>query len=104
MNYIKLSTIALITATSFITVSCGDKKTDESTTNTEQTETKTKPYPLDHCVVSGEKLGSMGEPHVFVYEGQQIKQCCDNCEPKFRKDPEKYLKMINAPKASKHQH
>ncbi len=104
MNYIKLSTIVLITATSIFTVSCGDKKAEESTTNTEQTETKAKPYPLDHCVVSGEKLGSMGEAHVFVYEGQQIKQCCDNCEPKFRKDPEKYLKKIAEGKTSKHQH
>ncbi len=106
VNYIKLSTIVLITASSLITVSCGDKKPEGSASNdnAEQTETKAKPYPLDHCVVSGEKLGSMGEPHVFVYEGQQIKQCCDNCEPKFRKDPEKYLKMINDPKASKHQH
>jgi YHS domain-containing protein len=106
MNYIKLSTIALITATSFITVSCGDKKAEEpaSKDNAEQREVSVKPYPLDHCVVSGEKLGSMGEPHVFVYEGQEIKQCCDNCEPKFRKDPEKYLKMINEPKTSEHQH
>ena len=88
MNYIKLSTIALITATSLITVSCGDKKDGETTEKTEQAEAKVTPYTLDYCVVSGEKLGSMGEAHVFVYQGQQIKQCCDNCEPKFRKDPE----------------
>jgi YHS domain-containing protein len=106
MNYTKLSKIALIAATSIITVSCGDKNAAEpsSTNKAEQAEASVKPYPLDHCVVSGEKLGSMGEPHVFVYEGQEIKQCCDNCEPKFRKDPEKYLKMIAEPDTSKHQH
>ena len=59
----------------------------------------TKPYPLKTCVVSGEKLGSMGDPIVFVHEGQEIKLCCKNCRPDFDKDSAKYLaKLAGSPK------
>jgi hypothetical protein len=54
-----------------------------------------KPYPLKTCIVSDEKLeGDMGDPYVFVYQGQQIKLCCKNCLPDFEKDPAKYLKKL----------
>lgn len=53
-----------------------------------------KPYPLDTCLVSGEKLGEMGKPFEIVHEGQQIKFCCKNCAPKFAKDPTKYLSKL----------
>jgi len=55
---------------------------------------KVKPYPLDTCLVSDEKLGSMGKPVVFTYEGQEIKLCCKSCRPKFKKDPATYLKKL----------
>lgn len=51
-------------------------------------------YPLSTCVVSGEKLGSMGEPYVFEYEGKKVKLCCDGCEDDFKKEPAKYLAKI----------
>ncbi len=53
-----------------------------------------KAYPLDTCLVSGEKLGDMGEPVVITYQGQQIKFCCDSCVPKFNKEPEKFLSKL----------
>lgn len=56
-----------------------------------------KPYPLDVCLVAGEKLGSMGKPHVIVHEGQEIKFCCSGCEPDFKKEPAKFLAKL-APK------
>lgn len=56
-----------------------------------------KPYPLQVCIVSGEKLGSMGEPFVFVHQGQQIKLCCGGCEDDFKKEPAKYLAKLNKP-------
>lgn len=63
---------------------------------------KAKPYPLDTCVVSGEKLGEMGKPFVFVYEGQEIKMCCKNCKKDFDKEPAKYIKKLDeAEKAAK---
>jgi hypothetical protein len=56
--------------------------------------TAAKPYPLDKCIVSDEKLGEMGEPFAFVHEGQEIKLCCKPCQKDFNKDPKKYLKKI----------
>lgn len=60
----------------------------------EKAEQKPKPYPLDKCVVSGEKLGDHGKPHVFTHEGQEIKLCCKDCLKDFKKEPAKYMKKI----------
>ena len=59
-----------------------------------------KPYPLNTCLVDDMKLGSMGEPYVFVYRGQEIKFCCADCKPEFLKDPDKYLKKIHDAQSS----
>jgi len=56
---------------------------------------KGKPYPLTTCVVSGEKLDSMGKPKVIQYEGREVRFCCEGCEPNFRKDPKTYLKKLD---------
>lgn len=59
------------------------------------TPTDAKPYPLDVCIVSDHKLGGeMGEPVVLVHEGQEIKFCCQDCVPDFKKDPAKYLAKL----------
>lgn len=57
-----------------------------------------KPYPLQTCVVSGEKLGAMGKPYVLVYEGQEMKFCCKHCKKDFDKDPAKYIEKLQAAK------
>ena len=54
--------------------------------------TKVLPYESDVCIVSGNKLGSMGTPVSIVYKGKKIKFCCSPCIKKFNKSPEKYLK------------
>lgn len=62
-------------------------------------------YPLDVCVVSGEKLGSMGKPVVLQHEGREVRLCCPGCIDKFKKEPAKYLKKLDdAEKAKKHDH
>ncbi len=53
-----------------------------------------KPDLLPTCPVSGDKLGEMGPPTVFVYQGQEVKLCCPDCKKDFDKDPAKYLKKI----------
>lgn len=53
-----------------------------------------KPYPKTTCIVSGEKLGSMGKPFVFDYQGQEIKMCCKGCKPEFDADPAKFISQI----------
>ena len=63
---------------------------------TDKTGAKAKPYPLDKCIVSDEKLGGeMGEPYVFTHEGQEIKLCCKPCQKDFNKNPKKYLKKLD---------
>ena len=55
---------------------------------------KPKPYPLKTCITDGEKLGSMGDPYVFTYEGREIKLCCVGCLDDFKKDRAKYIKQL----------
>jgi YHS domain-containing protein len=52
-------------------------------------------YPLDTCVVSGSKLGSMGEPAELVAGTRLVRFCCAGCFPAFRKDPQAYLSKLN---------
>lgn len=66
-------------------------------TASNETATKDTDYPLDTCVVSGEKLGSMGDPVIIQHEGQEVRFCCDNCIPTFKKDPAKYLSKLDKP-------
>ena len=61
--------------------------------------TDVKPYKLNVCIVTGNDLGSMGDPRTIVYQGQEIKFCCKPCEAKFRKNPEKYLTKMAAEEA-----
>jgi len=60
---------------------------------------KPKPYPLKTCIVSGEKLGKMDKPFVFVYEGREIKLCCKDCQKEFKKNAAKYIKKIEEAEA-----
>jgi hypothetical protein len=61
----------------------------------QKADTKAKPYPLKTCIVSGEKLGEMGDPFVFVHDGREIKLCCKNCQKDFNKAPAKYIKKLD---------
>jgi len=62
---------------------------------------KAKRYPLETCIVSGEKLGGMGKPMAFEYKGQEVKLCCKSCKSKFDKDADALLKKIQeTPKKS----
>lgn len=61
---------------------------------------KAKPYPMDTCVVSGEKLGSGDmKAYTFVHEGQEVKLCCKSCLKDFKKEPAKFIKKIEEAKA-----
>jgi hypothetical protein len=81
-----------LTAIAFASVSCNKQ---ESSPVASAAESSAKPYPLDTCLVSGKKIGSMGDPVVIPYEGQEIKFCCDSCVPKFRMDAAKYLSKLD---------
>ncbi len=52
-------------------------------------------YPIDFCVVSGQKLGSMGTPVDYMHEGRLVRFCCGGCIAAFQADPEKYLAVLD---------
>lgn len=73
------------------------KNGDDVNTHDKSTASQ-KNYPTDLCVVSGEKLGSMGEPIVIKHEGREVRLCCKGCVKDFNGDPKKYLAKLDAPK------
>ena len=68
-----------------------------------------KDYPMEVCVVSGEKLGEMGEPIDYLYtqkvdgtdQTRLVRFCCKGCVKSFKKDPAKYLKQLDEAAAKK---
>ena len=58
-------------------------------------EEQKKTYPLDTCVVTGEKLGKHGEVVEHEYKGRLVRFCCKGCIGTFEKDPAKYLAKID---------
>lgn len=56
--------------------------------------TSVKPYSSDKCIVTDNKLGSMGDPITIVHEGQEVKFCCKPCIAKFHDNPRKYLAKL----------
>ena len=66
-----------------------------------QAQTLEGDYPLDVCVVSGAKLGSMGDPIVFNHEGREVRFCCGNCIDDFKAEPAKFLAKLDAGKSDK---
>ena len=59
-------------------------------------ERKGDAYSLGTCPVSGEKLGSMGDPIVLVKEGREVRLCCNGCTAKFEKETAKYMEKVDA--------
>jgi hypothetical protein len=65
-------------------------------------------YPLTSCAVSGDAFdgGAMGQPIDFIYRedgkpDRLVRMCCKDCQKDFRKDPAKYLKVIDDAAAAK---
>lgn len=53
-------------------------------------------YPVDTCVVSGEKFGGdMGEPVDYVHDNRLVRFCCKSCIKKFTKEPAKHLAKLD---------
>lgn len=59
-------------------------------------EDQLRSYPLEICVVSGEKLGGeMGEPANYLYGNRLVRVCCVSCTKGFEKDPASYLAKLD---------
>ena len=83
-------------AAAAIAMSMGSCSKEEPGAEAKSAAVEKAAYPLDTCVVSGEKLDSMGKPYVITYEGREVRFCCDGCEEDFRKEPAKFLAKIDA--------
>lgn len=53
-------------------------------------------YPLETCVVSGEPLGSMGEPVERVVGNRLVRLCCSKCEKELDADPTAFIAKLDA--------
>jgi YHS domain-containing protein len=53
-------------------------------------------YPLDTCPISGQKLGSMGDPVEVVIGNRLVRLCCAGCVKSLRKDPAPHLAALDA--------
>jgi YHS domain-containing protein len=52
-----------------------------------------KPYPLDHCLLMDN--GKVDKDSVTeIHQGQEFRFCCKGCIRKFKKDPDKYVKLL----------
>ena len=67
--------------------------------NQEIIKTQKASYPLESCVVSGEKLDDKALD--YVYRGQLVRFCDKECVGKFIADPAKYLAKIEAARKAK---
>jgi hypothetical protein len=56
-------------------------------------------YPLDTCLVSGEKLGTMGTPVDFLYGTRLYRLCCDGCKKNVTKNSDELWKTLVAARA-----
>jgi YHS domain-containing protein len=52
-------------------------------------------YPLDYDIVSGEKLGTNGDPIIKLYKGREVRFASDSSRTTFEKDQNKYLKKLD---------
>ena len=100
LHYALLTATALLGGAALSTTGC--KSCGNGMMSHDHKSAAVKPYPLKTCIVSGEKLGEMGDPVVFVHDGQEIKLCCKNCKPKFDAEPAKYLSKLNEAAAAEH--
>jgi hypothetical protein len=51
-------------------------------------------YPLETCVVSGARLGAMGEPVEVVAGTRLVRFCCAGCLPAFQEEPRRFLEKL----------
>jgi YHS domain-containing protein len=93
LKNLALLTLAFSLAGGLLAALADEPKTDA------KPKSKAKPYILKTCPVSGDKLGEMGDPYVFEFQGREIKLCCKACLKDFKKNSAKYLKKIEAAEA-----
>ncbi|MCA8972661.1 MAG: hypothetical protein KDC95_22935 [Planctomycetes bacterium] len=72
-----------------------DAKATSETSQAKAAERVGDAYPFMTCPVSGKKLGSMGKPVVKLYDGREVRYCCNGCPKTFEKDLAKSLATLD---------
>jgi YHS domain-containing protein len=91
-NRLTLIPMFMFLAMVFILFGCGSDSNESDDASAEEAF-----YPIDFCIVSGNDFNEVGSsmiPYTHVHEGTTIKFCCKPCLPKFQKNPEKYLVIL----------
>lgn len=70
------------------TKQAGAAKSDNAKTTTAKA--------IDWCIVSGEELGSMGDPVPYKYNGRDVTFCCKSCVKQFEARPVAYLARLDS--------
>lgn len=55
-------------------------------------------YPLDACMVAGEKFGEHGKGVDMVVANRLVKFCCAGCTGKFNDNPVRFFSMLDSGK------
>jgi YHS domain-containing protein len=53
-------------------------------------------YPTEVCPVSGEELGSMGDPVEHLVGNRLVRLCCESCLDKIAANPATYIAKLDA--------
>ncbi len=65
-------------------------------------------YPAEQCVVSGEELGSHGEPVNYVIANRLVRVCCPPCIDEVEAQPANYYlesaEAVESPSVHEHDH
>ncbi len=91
-----MKSMLLICMLALPAIGCGGEQQSSDNKSAGGQTAQTKPYPVDWCIVTGEKLGSMGDPVVRTYQGQEVKFCCKYCIEEFEKTPAVFLARIDS--------
>jgi YHS domain-containing protein len=96
--------LAVLTALAFALTGCGNDDEHEGHDHSKHSaapasgkiaDMTTDDYPLTTCVVAGQPLDVAGDPHIIQHEGREIRFCCKDCETTFKKEPGKYLAILD---------
>jgi hypothetical protein len=52
-------------------------------------------YPLADCPISGQLLGSMGDPVIRTWNGREVRFCYSACVPKFEQNQKAELRKLD---------
>lgn len=58
-------------------------------------------YPLETCIVTGEPLGSMGEPIDYLWGTRLYRLCCGGCKKGVQKNADALWAKLEAARAAK---